>query len=235
MSLFNVSTRLRFTFLVLMTSILTVGVSATVPYANAAANHDSAPTSSAVQTNTTINQTCKYNKTVNTQFYYGNLVGPIGLSNTHAFTIQFTNLNYCYNGQTIEWVSRPEARAYIKNESPIPGGANWYNIISMTCAEKFDFPGNGNQPSIYITCELGMANNSWYNLNGFYSERAIDASSDFNIPVRLNWNLMATFSPPSVGVSSERLGDQSRFYTLRINANGYAGLSGVGNPSLFTP
>lgn len=235
----KVSARLRFAILFIITSILTVGASATIPHANAATSPESVLTTSVTQTDANINQTCKYYKTVNTEFDFLDTTGSAyGLRNTHAFTIQFTNLNYCYNGQTIEWVSRPEARAYVKNHDyfwhPL-GKGNWYNLLAMTCAEKFDFPGNGNQPNIYITCELGIANNDWGNFNGFKSERDVNGTSVFNIPLRLNWNLFGTFGPPSIGGGAAPIGQQARYYTLRIGANGQAWLSGVGNPYAFTP
>lgn len=239
MTQFKVPAQLRFAILFIITSILTVGASATIPHANAAKSPASVLTAPANQMDADINQTCQYNKTVNTEFNFIDTAGnAYGLRNTHAFTIQFTNLNYCYNGSTIQWASRPEARAYVKNYDyfwDIAGRGNWYNILSMTCGEKFDFPGNGNQPNLYITCELGISSNDFAGLSGFKSNRDVDGSSVFDIPARLNWNFFGTFGPPSVGGGLASGVQQPRYYTLRIGANGQAWLSGVGTPYAFTP
>ena len=105
----------------------------------------------------------------------------------------------------------------------------------MTRGGKFNFPGNGNQPNIYITCELGISSNDFAGLSGFKSNRDVNGSSVFDIPARLNWNFFDTFGPPSVGGGLASGVRQPRYYTLCISANEQAWLSGVGKPYAFTP
>lgn len=160
---------------------------------------------------------CHFDRTVQRTFddFYN------GTGEPKLFTVQFTNLDYCFNGQQVYWYDNPQFRIYIDGR--------YATQLQGACAGVSKSDTNVRLTSVYVTCNAVFSNKGW----GTYpasARGAINDSSKFTIPALLN----AGVNLGALGfVGSPGVADISRYFTLRVGNTGCWSMSGIGNPTTY--
>lgn len=135
--------------------------------------------------------------------------------------MQFTSLNYCFNGTQVWFRDTPEQRLYI--------GSDFRRTLQGACAGVARSDTDRRLSNVYITCNAIFSNKVPLSRQ---PRAYVDpgTSSQFTIPGYLN----AGLSLGSTGFVAFQAGaDQTRFYTLRLYANGCYQVSGVGDAQQY--
>ena len=211
------SSRRRLRLLVVAFAVLATSLS-TVVVGSAAGAAPGTPAGTTAQPGgaATNALSCASYKTVNRSFK------DIYSADRRIFTVQWTNLHVCYNGTHVYLTQDPQFRVYIAGQ--------FAGSLQGACAgvsrSATDPTNTARQSSVFITCNAVFSNKG---IGTYWPKSEIDVNnnSDFIIPAQLNAGLnLGTLG--SVGGAFGGA-DQSRFYTLRLYANGRYEVSGVGN------
>lgn len=143
-----------------------------------------------------------------------------GIPYPTVFRVQFTNLNFCYNGASVWFRDEPQWRVYVASTL----SAGLQGACAGTSKSATD-PANANQlQSVFITCQAVFSNKQRRPIENITSTVDRGTASRFRIPGLLN----AGIALPNGFVSTPPAADQFRYYTIRITADGCYTVSGVG-------
>jgi hypothetical protein len=143
--------------------------------------------------------------------------------NRGAFSVSFTNLNYCYDWKNVWFRDNPQYRIYV--------GAAYSSGLQGACNGASKTDTNVRLPSIYVTCNAAFSRKSGSALR-LKAEGDRDGSSVFDLPMYLNAGV--NFGPFGF-LATAVPADQVRYYTLRLYANGCYNVSGIGNSASTCP
>ena len=135
------------------------------------------------------------------------------------FSVQFNNLNYCYDYRNVWFRDAPHYRIYIASSR------SW--VLQGTCNGASKTDTGLKLPSIIVTCNATFSNKG----STPYTPMAVGdttGASRFNINSFLNFG----FAFANGFIATAAPADVSRYFTLRLYADGCYNVSGIGDNTL---
>lgn len=145
-----------------------------------------------------------------------------GFSPVHAYTVQFSSLNYCYDGINVWFKGDPHPPVVWRTS-----GVSRY--VNGNCVGGLDKTANEvKQPTIRVTCNAVFSNVYSGDFN-FKAQRDINGTSRWTLPGNFNGALTFTVGPVSGTWATNPTVQATRRYTLLITADNTYTFSGIGN------
>ncbi|MBC8093919.1 MAG: hypothetical protein H7Y15_18680 [Pseudonocardia sp.] len=158
---------------------------------------------------------CRTTQTVDRSFYDRLSLDPT--SDRRIFTVQFTSLSFCFDGSRVWFQDDAQPRLYI--------GGNFSNYLQGACAGAPRTAVDRRLSSIYITCNAVFSNRT---VQTFVPRADFDSGAGSEFTIIPNLNAGAALGTRG-SVALPPPADPSKFYTLRLYANGCYEFSGVGD------
>ena len=174
---------------------------------------------------------CRTGKVVEEKFNDVSAYFPAPSSTPHAYTVQFSRLNYCYDGNHVWFTDTPQFKVWISGNA-FPGNpylARYSTVIQGACTgvnrTDTDPTNTGKRTSIFVSCDAIFSNKQERSIS-FKAARDINGGSTWQL--QPYWNVGVNLGAGST--SNNPTTDTPRRYTLQLTANNTYTVSGIGNP-----